>query len=262
MPKIGIIGGSGVDDPKILKDFTKTKLHTPYGATSDLVVQGKLGNTDVVIIPRHGDNHRVYPSAVNFRANIWAMKELGVTHLIGPTAVGSLREEIEPGHLVFADQFIDRTTKRATTFYESHVVCHISMADPFCNDMRKRLIQTAKDLNIVHHEKGTVVTIEGPRFSTRAESHMFRSWGCDIINMTTATEATLAREAGLCYAAIAMSTDYDCWKESEEAVSVEMVMATMGKNVENVKKILLAVIPKIADSPECVCQTAIQSALL
>ncbi|MFC1596105.1 S-methyl-5'-thioadenosine phosphorylase [Candidatus Margulisiibacteriota bacterium] len=261
MPKIGIIGGSGVDDPEILKDFTKTKVHTPYGATSDLVVQGKLGNTDVVVIPRHGESHRIYPTAVNFRANVWAMKELGVTHLIGPTAVGSLREEIEPGHLVFVDQFIDRTTKRPSTFYEGTVVCHISMADPFCARMRKTLIETAKEQDIVHHEKGTVVTIEGPRFSTRAESHLFRSWGCDVINMSTVTEATLAREAGLCYAAIAMSTDYDCWKESEEAVSVEMVMGTMNKNAENVKKILIAAIPKFTDD-HCVCREAINSALL
>ena len=261
MTKIGIIGGSGVDDPKILTDFTKTKFHTPYGATSDLVVQGKLGNTEVVIIPRHGDSHRIYPTAVNFRANVWTMKELGVTHLIGPTAVGSLREEIEPGHLVFIDQFIDRTTKRDNTFYESHVVCHISMADPFCNDMRKIMIDTAQKIGIAHHDKGTLVTIEGPRFSTRAESNLFRSWGCDVINMSTATEATLAREAGMCYAAIAMSTDYDCWKESEEAVSVDMVMATMAKNANNVKKLLIEVIPLFTDKA-CECRDAINMALL
>ncbi|MFA5928292.1 MAG: S-methyl-5'-thioadenosine phosphorylase [Candidatus Margulisiibacteriota bacterium] len=261
MVKIGIIGGSGVDDPKILKDFTKTKMHTPYGATSDLVVQGKLGNTEVVILPRHGENHRINPTMVNFRANVWIMKELGVTHLIGPTAVGSLREEIEPGHLVFPDQFIDRTTSRKTTFYEGHVVCHISMADPFCEDMRRILIDTAKKLNVKYHPKGTVVTIEGPRFSTRAESHMYRSWGCDIINMSTVTEATLAREAGICYAAIAMSTDYDCWKESEEAVSVEMVMATMKKNAESVKNILLEAVPKFTDKP-CNCREAYKTSAM
>jgi 5'-methylthioadenosine phosphorylase len=189
------------------------------------------------------------------------MKELGVTHLIGPTAVGSLREEIEPGHLVFLDQFIDRTTKRPTTFYEGQVVCHIGMADPFCKTMNQVLVETAKALKVTYHPKGTVVTIEGPRFSTRAESHLYRSWNCDVINMSTATEATLAREAGICYAAIAMSTDYDCWKESEEAVSVEMVMKTMSKNADNVKKILLAAIPGFTDMP-CVCRTAIQGALM
>jgi len=262
MIKVGIIGGSGIDDPKILKDFTKTKLHTPYGAPSDLVVQGKLEGVEVVIIPRHGDSHRIQPTAVNFQANVWAMKELGVTHLIGPTAVGSLREEIEPGHLVFLDQFIDRTTKRTATFYEGQVVCHISMADPFCAEMNNVLVSVAEKLNIPHHKKGTVVTIEGPRFSTRAESHLFRSWGCDVINMSTATEAVLAREAGMCYAAIAMSTDYDCWKASEEAVTVEMVIATMTKNAEQVKKILAAAIPMLADNPDCACRTAIHSALL
>ncbi|MFH1429534.1 MAG: S-methyl-5'-thioadenosine phosphorylase [Candidatus Margulisiibacteriota bacterium] len=261
MPKIGIIGGSGVDDPKILTDYTKTKIHTPYGATSDLVVQGKLGNIEVVIIPRHGDSHRILPTGVNFQANVWTMKELGVTHLIGPTAVGSLREEFKPGDLVFLDQFIDRTTKRPTTFYEGNVVCHISMADPFCEEMRKVLIETAEECNITYHKTGTVVTIEGPRFSTRAESNLFRSWGCDVINMSTATEATLAREAGICYAAIAMSTDYDCWKISEEAVSVDMVMATMAKNAENVKKLLIESIPRFVDKP-CVCKEAINSALL
>jgi 5'-methylthioadenosine phosphorylase len=262
MIKVGIIGGSGVDDPKILKDFTKKKYHTPYGATSDLVVEGTLGGVAVVVLPRHGENHRVNPTMVNFRANVWIMKELGVTHLIGPTAVGSLREEIEPGHLVFVDQFIDRTTQRPTTFYEGHVVCHISMADPFCADMRQTLIACAKELKIPHHEKGTVVTIEGPRFSTRAESHLFRSWGCDVINMSTATEATLAREAGICYAAIAMSTDYDCWKESEEAVSVDMVIRTMTKNADNVKKILINAIPKFKDAPDCACRTAVRAAMM
>jgi 5'-methylthioadenosine phosphorylase len=264
MTKIGIIGGSGVDDPQILSEYTKDKFHTPYGSTSDFIVQGKFDGQDVVIIPRHGQKHHINPSRVNFRANIWAMKELGVTQIIAPTAVGSLREEIKPGDLVFADQFIDRTTKRPTSFYEGDVVCHIAMADPFCNELRAQLIAIAAKLQISYHKKGTVVTIEGPRFSTRAESHLFRSWNCDIINMTTATEATLAREAGICYAPIAMSTDYDCWKETEEAVSVEMVMQTMAKNAENVKKILLAAIPEIkADEKEpCLCQTAVEHALL
>ena len=259
MTRVGIIGGSGLDDPKILQSFNKDKIHTPYGSTSDFVVQGKLKNVDVVVIPRHGDRHRIYPTNVNFRANIWAMKELGVTHIVGPTAVGSLREEIKPGHLVFLDQFIDRTTKRPTSFYEGDVVCHVPMADPFCPKMIDLLIETAKEQNIIFHDKGTVITIEGPRFSTRAESHLFRSWGCDVINMTTATEATLAREAGICYAAIAMSTDYDCWRSTEESVSVDMVLSTMKKNADEVKKLLLNVIPKFTDD-SCACRDYIKTA--
>lgn len=260
--KIGIIGGSGIDDPKILDKYSKEKMHTPYGAPSDFVSSGYLADRELVIIPRHGYRHRISPSMVNFRANVWVMKELGVTHLIGPTAVGSLQEEIKPGDLVFIDQFIDRTTKRKNSFYEGDVVCHISMAEPFCEDMRQTFIQSATKLGISHHKQGTVVSIEGPRFSTRAESNLFRSWGCDVINMTTATEATLAREAGICYAAIAMSTDYDCWKIGEEIVSVEMVMATMAKNAENVKKLLLDIIPLIKETDNCFCQKSYKGALL
>jgi 5'-methylthioadenosine phosphorylase len=261
MVKVGIIGGSGVDDPKIMQDVKKIKVHTPYGSTSDLAVTGKLKGVDAVVIPRHGDGHRIYPSNVNFRANVWAMKELGVTHIIAPTACGSLREEIKPGDLVFIDQFIDRTTKRHQTFYEGVEVCHIPMGEPFCGNLRKMLTDTAKKLNLSHHVKGTMVTIEGPRFSTKAESSLFRSWGCDTINMTTVPECVLAREAGIHYQPIAMSTDYDCWHESEEAVSVEMILATMHKNAENVKKLIVELIPSIKDSID-VCTESIKNAKL
>ncbi|MBI2667955.1 S-methyl-5'-thioadenosine phosphorylase [Candidatus Woesearchaeota archaeon] len=247
MVKVGIIGGSGIDNPEIMKDSKRIKVHTPYGATSDLITTGKVNNVDVVIIPRHGDSHRIYPSNVNYRANIYAMKELGVTHIIAPTACGSLREEIKPGDLVFIDQFIDKTTKRHQTFYEGVEVCHISMADPFCDKLRGLLVQTAKELNYSHHEKGTMVTIEGPRFSTRAESNMFRGLGCDVINMTTVPEAVLAREAGICYQPIAMSTDYDCWHGGEEKVTTEMILRIMKDNSERVKQLLINVIPRIKD---------------
>lgn len=257
--KVGIIGGSGVDDPKVMPDAKKIKLHTPYGSTSDLVTVGKVKGIDVVVIPRHGDSHRINPSNVNYRANIWAMKELGVTHIIAPTACGSLREDIKPGHLVFVDQFIDMTTKRAQTFYEGTEVCHISMADPFCAKMRSVLVEAAKSLGLEHHSKGTVVTIEGPRFSTRAESNLFISWKCDVINMTTVPEAVLAREAAICYQPIAMSTDYDCFMETEEKVTIEMILQVMHKNAENVKKIILDAIPRLK-SWECACRTDINSA--
>ena len=261
MVRVGIIGGSGFDDPRLIDNIHRTKKHTPYGATSDLVLTGSCKDVEVVIIPRHGDSHRISPSHVNYRANVWAMKHLGVTHLLATTAVGSLREEIKPGHLVFPDQFIDRTTQRKSTFFEAHEVCHISVADPFCHKLRENLCHAAKSLGLEYHGKGTVVTIEGPRFSTRAESRMFRQWGADVINMSTVPEVVLAREAGICYATIAMSTDYDCWHESECMVTWEMIATVMAKNVENVKTLLFEVIPRI-DSTQCECKDAIKMAMV
>jgi 5'-methylthioadenosine phosphorylase len=208
---------------------------------------------------RHGKGHRIMPSAVNYRANVWALKELGVTHIIATTACGSLREEIEPGHLVFPDQFIDRTRARKSTFHEGDQVVHISMADPFCERLRKILIDTAAAEDIPHHSAGTVVTIEGPRFSTRAESQMFRLWGGDIINMSTVPEAVLAREAGVCYAVAAMSTDYDSWHHSEEPVTWEMIVSVMNKNVQNVKEIFFKALPAITYE-DCDCRHAIEMA--
>jgi len=259
--KIGIIGGSGVGNPDILSDISKVKIHTPYGSPSAAVTQGKIDGIDVVTIPRHGEGHSIQPSLVNFRANVWAMKELGVTHIFAITAVGSLREEIEPGHLVFPDQFIDRTTKRKSTFYEGQKVCHIPMAEPFCGKMRTVLAQTADRLELVYHGQGTVITVEGPRFSTKAESKMFRQWGADIINMSTVPEVVLAREAGVCYAAIAMSTDYDCWRETEESVSWDMIMKTMEENAAKVQSLLMAAVKEI-DFVECGCKEAAQSSIL
>jgi len=190
------------------------------------------------------------PSKVNYQANIWALKEEGCTHVVVTTACGSLREEIQPGDIVIIDQFIDRTTKRPQTFYDgSHSstrgVCHIPVAEPFCPKTREVLIETAKKLGLRCHSKGTVVTIEGPRFSSRAESFMFRTWGADVINMTTVPEVVLAKEAGICYASIAMATDYDCWKEHEEAVSVDRVLKTLKENANKAKSLLLTAIPQI-----------------
>lgn len=257
--KIGIIGGSGLGDPNLWENAKKIKVHTPYGTPSDLFTLGRLKGVDIVALPRHGSQHTIRPSDVNFRANIYAMKELGVTHIIAATACGSLREHIKPGDLVFIDQFIDRTTKREQSFYAGQIMCHIPMADPFCEKIRTLLTAAALQSGIRHHSKGTMVTIEGPRFSTRAESHLFRSWNCDVINMTTVPEVVLAREAGICYAAIAMSTDYDCWKEGEEAVNLDMILKTMHENAEKVKQLLAAVIPQIHDW-ECGCKDAIKTA--
>jgi len=261
MIKVGILGGTGFGAPDFLEDAGRIKVHTPYGAPSALVTTGRLEGVDVVTIPRHGEGHSIYPSLVNFRANIWAMKELGVTHILAVTAVGSLREEIEPGHLVFPDQFIDRTTRRPSTFFEGQQVCHIPMAEPFCMRLRKLLGTVANGLSLEYHGRGTVITIEGPRFSTRAESRMFRQWGADIINMSTVPEVVLAREAGICYAAIAMSTDYDCWHESEEPVTWELIQKTMESNVAHVRQLLVAAVPAI-DFADCSCREAVTTSTL
>jgi 5'-methylthioadenosine phosphorylase len=259
--RIGMIGGSGFDDPDFLTDVRTVKKGTPFGPLSADPVIGRAGDSEVVLVLRHGKGHRIRPSAVNYRANVWALKELGVTHIIATTACGSLREEIEPGHLVFPDQFIDFTRQRKSTFHEGDQVMHIAVADPFCEKLRGILVETAAAEGIVHHPAGTVVTIEGPRFSTRAESRMFRLLGGDIINMSTVPEAVLAREAGICYAVAAMSTDYDCWHHSEEPVTWEMIATTMSKNVENVRRVFFKALPRI-QFEDCACRTAMNTALV
>ncbi len=242
--KVGIIGGSGMDDPHLMKNKKEKKVKTPYGNPSSALTVGKIEGVDTVILARHGKGHSIYPTGVNFRANIYALKKEGCTHILATTAVGSLREKIKPGDLVFTDQFIDHTKHRALTFHDEKVI-HTPMAEPFCKNLRSLLISSAKELGLRHHTKGTVITIEGPRFSTKAESHMFRGFGADVINMSTVPEVILAREAGTCYQTIAMSTDYDCWKEGEEPVTWEMILSIMNKNSENVKKLLLKTISKI-----------------
>ncbi|MCL4490652.1 MAG: S-methyl-5'-thioadenosine phosphorylase [Nitrospirae bacterium] len=249
--KIGIIGGSGMDDPRLMKGIKEKKVKTPYGNPSSHLTIGKINGIDVVVLARHGKGHSIYPTGVNFRANIYALKKEGCTHILATTAVGSLREKIRPGDLVFVDQFIDYTKHRPLTFHDEKVI-HTPMSEPFCKELRSLLIGSAKGLKLRHHRKGTVITIEGPRFSTKAESHMFRGFGADVINMSTVPEVILAREAGICYQSIAMSTDYDCWKEGEEPVTWEMVLAIMTKNADNVKKLLLRTIPKIKNSG-CAC---------
>ncbi|MBI2440403.1 MAG: S-methyl-5'-thioadenosine phosphorylase [Lentisphaerae bacterium] len=261
MIKVGIIGGSGLDDNLQLTHVERAKVHTPYGAPSDLIISGQLQGRAVVALARHGANHRIMPSNVNYRANIWALKEMGVTHILATTACGSLREAIAPGHLVFIDQFIDRTTRRNQTFYEGQQVCHIPMSEPFCPTLRAILAKTAAELGIAHHARGTMVTIEGPRFSTKAESRMFQMWGGDVINMSTVPEVVLAREAGLCYASIAMSTDYDCWHESKEAVTIDLVLKTMAHNAAQVNRLLPSAIAKILEEP-CQCREAVKTALI
>lgn len=258
--KIGLIGGSGLEKIDILSNINRKEVDTPFGKPSEEFVTGEINGREVVILARHGKSHSVCPSKVNYRANIWGMKELGVTHIIATTACGSLKEEIKPGHFVFIDQFIDRT-KRESTFYTGQPICHIPMAEPFCDKIREELAESAKELELHFHAKGTMLTVQGPRFSTKAESKMFRQWGGDVINMTTVPEVVLAREAGICYAAMAMSTDYDCWHESEQAVDIEMVLKVMKENAENAVKIITKTIPKISWQ-DCSCREAIKTALL
>ena len=247
MEKIGIIGGSGLDDPDILERSAEMSIETPYGDPSSNIKEGEIGGQKVAILSRHGADHSLSPSNVNFRANIWALKEIGCTHILASTAVGSLRKTIKPGHIVFPDQFIDFTKQRISTFYNEEHVVHTPMAEPFCQSSIKILRETASDMKIPHHVNKTIVTIEGPRFSTKSESHMFRSWGADIINMSSCPEVALAREQKIHYAALAMSTDYDCWKEDEESVSWELIEKTMKKNSANVISIFLKAIPKLTN---------------
>lgn len=248
MAKIGIIGGSGLDNPDILKDAKDKVVTTIYGAPSSPLKCGTIFGVEVVMIARHGREHTIVPSTVNYRANISALKAEGCTHILATTAVGSLKEEIGRGDLIIIDQFIDFTKQRKMTFFEKFEAGnpkHAPMAEPFNEDLRKILIAEAQKAGFRFHEKGTVITIEGPRFSTRAESNMFRSWGADIINMSIATEAVLANEAEIPYAAIAMSTDYDCWKIDEEPVSWEAVSEIFAQNVDKVTNLLKAAIPNI-----------------
>lgn len=242
--KVAIIGGSGLDDPKLMKGIREKSVKTPYGKPSSALALGRINGVDTVVLARHGKDHSIYPTGVNYRANIHALKKEGCTHIMATTAVGSLREKIRPGDLVFVDQFIDYTKHRPLTFHDEKVI-HTPMSEPFCKELRELLIESAKELKLRHHKKGTVVTIEGPRFSTKAESHMFRKLGADVINMSTVPEVILANELGICYQTISMSTDYDCWKEGEEPVTWEMIVEIMKKNADNVKKLLMKTIPKI-----------------
>ncbi len=248
MPKFAIIGGSGLEDPEVLKKPRNIDMPTPFGKTSSTFRTGKIGGVDVFILSRHGRKHTIPPSQVNNLANLWAIREAGCTHILATTACGSLRDEIGRGDLVIPDQFIDFTKFRKNTFYDKFQegkLNHTPMADPFSSELRDLLIKTAGELNLRHHPEGTVVTIEGPRFSTRAESQMFRILGADIVNMSTAPECILANELGIPYAALAMSTDYDSWKTDEKPVTWEEVLSVFRQNVDNVLSVLVKAISSL-----------------
>jgi 5'-methylthioadenosine phosphorylase len=258
--EIGIIGGTGLYDPELLKNVKEVTVDTPYGAPSDAIIVGELAGRCVAFLPRHGKKHTIRPTAVNSRANIFALKELGVQRVLAPSAVGSLKENYKPGDVVFVNQFIDRTTKREQSFYTEKRVCHISVAEPMCPELRQTLIAITKDIGIRSHDTGTYVCIEGPRFSTKAESKLFRSWDADIIGMTLVPECVLAREAELCYASISTVTDYDVWKD--HPVCADDVVATMKASVEKVKRIILEAVERLPKQRNCKCEDALKGAFL
>ncbi len=258
---IGIIGGSGLYAMKAFVLKKKVRVATPFGSPSDFFMVGQLEGVPVVFLPRHGIGHRISPSELNFRANIWGMKKLGVESILSVSAVGSLKEEIVPGHMVVIDQFIDRTRTRVSTFFEKGIVAHVSLADPVCPTLRKLLVKSSKAAGSTVHDGGTYVCMEGPQFSTRAESNWYRSMGADVIGMTNLQEAKLAREAGMCYATLALSTDYDCWHVSEEPVTTDQIIAVLHQNVEAAQTILKKAVAAYKEAP-CECRNALRHAIL
>ncbi len=261
--KIGIIGGSGfyqIDGFSIKEERTIT---TPFGEPSDNFLIGELNGVELAFLPRHGRGHRLLPSELNYRANIYALKLLGVSHLLAITAVGSLQEDIPPLEMVIPDQLLDRTSQRPSTFFGEGIVAHVPFAEPFCADLSKLLYEAAKEVVSRVHLGGTLVTIEGPMFSTKAESKLYQQWGCDIVGMTTCQEAKLAREAEICYAALAMVTDYDCWKEnSEHEVTVETVLANMKRNSSSAKSIITKIVANISSERSCFCKDSLIEAIM
>ena len=260
--KIAVIGGSGIYQMEGLKVLEEINLETPFGKTSDSIVIGDLDGIQVGFLPRHGRGHRLNPSEIPVRANFYALKSIGVEQVISVSAVGSLREEIRPLDLVVPDQLIDRTNGRVSTFFNDGIVAHVAFADPFCPVIREELIQCAADLGAKVHLTGTYVVMEGPAFSTRAESHLYRSWGASIIGMTALPEAKLAREAEICYATIACATDYDVWRAESEDVSVEQVVANLMRNAETSQSVLRRMIPRLPSTRNCVCAAAMHNGII
>ena len=259
---VGVIGGSGLYDMEGLIDVKEVKVETPFGEPSDEYVTGTFGDTRLVFLPRHGRGHRLLPGEINYRANIYGMKKLGVEYLISVSAVGSMREEIEPGHIVIIDQFFDRTKGRASTFFGNGIAGHVEFGEPVCGELASALFDAAKEAGATVHKGGTYICMEGPQFSTKAESRTYRSWGVDVIGMTNIPEAKLAREAELCYATIALSTDYDCWHETQESVTVEMILDTIKKNVSTARNIIKGSLPKINAARKCACPEAMKYAVV
>lgn len=259
---IGIIGGSGLYEMEGLTDVKEVKIKTPFGDPSDKFILGTLSGRRLAFLPRHGKGHRILPTEINFRANIYAMKKLGVERIISVSAVGSMREEIEPGHIMIPSQFYDHTKRRISTFFGDGIVAHVGMADPVCNGLAEQLYRSSISVGAKTHNGGIYLCMEGPQFSTRGESLIYRKWGVDVIGMTNVTEAKLAREAEICYATIALSTDYDCWHVSEEDVTVEAVIQIIKQNVNTAKKIMRDAVLNIPKERDCHCKDALANTIM
>jgi 5'-methylthioadenosine phosphorylase len=263
MSRIGIIGGSGLYKIEGIKNIKEVALSTPFGKPSDKFIIGKLGAKEVVFLPRHGIGHRVSPSEINYRANIWGMKKLGVERIISVTACGSLKENIKPLDFVLPDQFVDRTNQaRHMSFFCDGIVAHISFSHPVCTQLQQDIYKVISKLGLNVHNGGTYLNMEGPAFSTKAESELYRSWNMDIIGMTNMAEAKLAREAEICFVTLSAVTDYDCWRESEVPVTVEMIIENLNKNINNAKKILTQVVEQIREERTCDCKEALKNAII
>ena len=259
---VGVIGGSGLYEMEELEEVQTVSLTTPFGDPSDSFVVGRLEGVKIAFLPRHARGHRIQPSSLNFRANIYAMKKLGVHWIIGVSAVGSMKESIHPGDMVIPNQFIDRTTARLSTFFSDGIVGHISFADPVCPVLSQILYEAGKGVGATVHKDGTYICIEGPQFSTRAESKLYRTWGVDIIGMTNLPEAKLAREAEICYSTIAFATDYDCWHETAGDVSIGDVLRILAQSTKIAKRAIRNAVQKLPEKRECVCATALKYALI
>lgn len=259
---VGVIGGSGLYEMEGLEEIQRISLKTPFGDPSDAYVVGRLEGVKVAFLPRHGKGHRIQPSSLNFRANIFGMKMLGVQWIIGVSAVGSMKESIHPGDMVIPNQFIDRTVGRPSTFFTNGIVAHVSFADPVCPVLSQILFQEGKEVGATVQKDGTYLCIEGPQFSTRAESKLYRTWGVDIIGMTNIPEAKLAREAEICYATIAFATDYDCWHETEQDVSIGDVLRILAQSTKIAKSAIRNAVKHLPDKRECICATALKYALI
>ena len=259
---IGVIGGSGLYEMEGLTNVRKVRITTPFGRPSDDYIVGTLHGKQVAFLPRHGRGHSIMPTDINYRANIFGMKKLGVERIISVSAVGSMKEEIKPGDIVIPDQFYDHTKHRRSTFFGNGVVAHVGMAEPVCAGLSKTLIEAGVKVGATVHRGGTYICMEGPQFSTRAESMTYRTWNVDVIGMTNATEAKLAREAEICYSTIALATDYDCWHHSEEAVTVEAVLAVMKHNIETSKSMIRQAVQMLSSVRDCGCGESLRNTIM
>jgi 5'-methylthioadenosine phosphorylase len=260
--EVGIIGGTGLYEMEGFTDVHEVEVETPFGPPSDSLMVGSLEGQRVAFLPRHGRGHRILPHELNFRANVFAMKKLGVSWILSVSAVGSLKERYAPLHVVVPDQFIDRTRQRKSTFFGRGLVAHVAFAHPLCPNLSQVMVEACAEAGATHHVGGTYVCMEGPQFSTLAESELYRSWGADLIGMTNLQEAKLAREAEICYATLAMVTDYDCWHPDHDAVTAEQILAILGKNAETARKVLRGSVRRLPIPRECECASALRYALV